>query len=218
MGLYDLSKDSIFITYNYRNGIAGVANGPTFTHEGGATNVAVRDTEQAYIRSRILRWSLQLDRTISHHTHELHEKNSDVTSGINSTAEVADRIRIYSPGITDTVINEILALYPESDYASPGLRFSDIGQSFEWTSHNLALTSQPNLECNGCISADYAKVSFVFALTGNPNTLWPNDKMEWPLYNTSTNGVEIVFNTTMYLQADSLANAKSRFWNKALWY
>ncbi|KAF7930442.1 uncharacterized protein EAE98_004842 [Botrytis deweyae] len=214
-------------------GIAGVANGPTFTHGGGATNVAVHDTEQAYIRSRILRWSLQLDRTMSHHTHELHEKNSDVISGINSTADVADKIRMYSPGITDTVISEILALYPENDYASPGLRFSDIEQSFELTSHNLALTNGlHNQTWNATVTlgeathgtdqdyycADCAKVSFVFALTGNPNTLWPNDKMEWPLYNTSTNGVEIVFNASMYLQADSLANAKSRFWNKALWY
>ncbi|TGO41501.1 hypothetical protein BHYA_0021g00440 [Botrytis hyacinthi] len=74
-------------------------------------------------------------------THELHEKNSDVTGGINSTADVADKIRMYFPGITNTIINEILALFPESDYASPGLRFSDIEQSFELTSHNLALTN-----------------------------------------------------------------------------
>jgi carboxylesterase type B len=47
-GLYDLSKDFIFVTYNYREGIVGIANGPTFAHEGGSTNAAVRDTEQAY--------------------------------------------------------------------------------------------------------------------------------------------------------------------------
>lgn len=160
---------------------------------------------------------------------------------------------MYFPVITDTIVNEILALYPESDYTSPGLRFSDIEQSFELTSHNLALTNGlHNQTWNAMVAlgeaphgtdqdyywySTYAlsgdiqtnpvnattarimqKYLLSFALTGNPNTLWPNDKIEWPLYNTSTNGVEIVFNTTMYLQADSLANAKSRFWNKALWY
>ena len=160
---------------------------------------------------------------------------------------------MYFPGITDTIVNEILALYPESDYTSPGLRFSDIEQSFELTSHNLALTNGlHNQTWNAMVAlgeathgtdqdyywySTYAlsgdiqtnpvnattarimqKYLLSFALAGNPDTLWPNDKIEWPLYNTSTNGVEIVFNTTMYLQADSLANAKSRFWNKALWY
>ncbi|KAF7932980.1 uncharacterized protein EAE97_008747 [Botrytis byssoidea] len=370
-GLYDLSKDFIFVTYNYRDGIVGVANGPTFTHEGGATNAAVRDTEQAYKWTRkyisafggdpdnivALAFSAGSSQTLDqitryggnaeqlfarayltspgtvpgsghqqaeafwqnvsatvgcsgggldcmravnyttlntavtevislysytlqprvdgdiisdtyeaefyagHYnwtgplviTHELHEKNSDVTSGINSTADVADKIRMYFPGITDTVINQILALHPESDYASPGLRFSDIEQSFELTSHNLALTNGlHNQTWNAMVAlgeathgtdqdyywySTYAlsgdiqtspvnattarimqKYLLSFALTSNPNTLWPNDKMEWPLYNTSTNGVEIVYNTSMYLQADSLAKAKSRFWNKALWY
>ncbi|TEY71328.1 hypothetical protein BOTCAL_0095g00110 [Botryotinia calthae] len=354
-GLYDLSKDFIFVTYNYRDGIAGIANGPTFTHEGSAANAAVRDTEQAYKWTRkyiiafggdpdnivalafsagssqtldqITRYgrnaeqlfarayltspgtvpgaghrqaeafwqnvsttvgcsggSLDCMRAVSYTTlntavndvislysytlqprvdgdiisdtfitHELHEKNSDVTSGINSTADVADKILMYFPGITDTIVNEILALYPETDYTSPGLRFSEIEQSFELTSHNLALTNGlHNQTWNAMVAlgeathgndqdyywySTYAlsggiqtnpvsvttarimqKYLLSFALTGNPNTLWPNDKMEWPLYNTSTNGVGIVFNTSMYLQAGSLANAKSRFWNKALWY
>ncbi|TGO49977.1 hypothetical protein BOTNAR_0410g00010 [Botryotinia narcissicola] len=361
-GLYDLSKDFIFVTYNYRDGIVGVANGPTFTHEGGATNAAWArkyisafggdpdnivalafsagssqtldqitryggNDEQLFARAYLTSpgtvpgaghqqaeafWQnvsttvgcsgggLDCMRAVNYTTlntavtevislysytlqprvdgdiisdtyeaefyaghynwtgplvitHELHEKNSDVTSGINSTVDVANKIRMYFPGITETVINQILALYPESDYASPGLRFSDIEQSFELTSHNLALTNGlHNQTWNAMVAlgeathgtdqdyywySTYAlsgdiqtspvnattarimqKYLLYFALTGNPNTLWPNDKMEWPLYNTSTNGVEIVFNTSMYLQADSLANAKSRFWNKALWY
>ncbi|KAF7909755.1 uncharacterized protein EAF01_003473 [Botrytis porri] len=319
-GLYDLSKDFIFVTYNYRDGIAGVANGPTSTHEGGATNAATRkyisvfggdpdnilsrlvssqtldqifrfggNAEQLFARAylnlpgkvpgsghqqveafwqnisttvgcngcgldcmRTVQSITQLSTppspmlylyTHTHYnsneaefyaghynwtgplviTHELHEKNSDVTSGINSTADVADKIRMYFLVITDTIINEILALYPKSDYTSPGLRFSDIEQSFELTSHNLALTpGLYNQTWNAMATlgpathstdyrADYAKCLLSFALTGNPNTLWPNVKMEWPLYNTSTDGVEIVFNTSMYLQADSLVNVKPRF-------
>ncbi|TGO89404.1 hypothetical protein BPOR_0111g00140 [Botrytis porri] len=189
-GLYDLSKDFIFVTYNYREGIAGVAKGPTSTHEGGATNAALSrlvssqtldqifrfggNAEQLFARAylnlpgkvpgsghqQVEAFWQNISTTVGcngcdeaefyagHYnwtgplviTHELHEKNSDVTSGINSTADVADKIRMYFLVITDTIINEILALYPKSDYTSPGLRFSDIEQSFELTSHNLALT------------------------------------------------------------------------------
>jgi carboxylesterase type B len=55
-----------------------------------------------------------------------------------------------------------------------------------------------------------------FVLTGNPNTLWAQDKLNWPQYgNDST---QIVFNTTFYLEADDLATDKVLYWNKALWY
>jgi len=57
-----------------------------------------------------------------------------------------------------------------------------------------------------------------FVLTGDPNTMWPDDKIYWPQYNNSTAGTQIVFNTTFYLGEDDLANAKSLYWNKALWY
>jgi hypothetical protein len=55
-----------------------------------------------------------------------------------------------------------------------------------------------------------------FVLTGNPNTKWPSDKLHWPKY--GSDAVELVFNTTMYTQTDDLANVKSTYWNKALWY
>lgn len=57
-------------------------------------------------------------------------------------------------------------------------------------------------------------------LTGNPNTLWPEDKINWPMYNTAngTSGTQIVFNDTFTIEEDDLANAKSLFWNKVLWY
>lgn len=59
-----------------------------------------------------------------------------------------------------------------------------------------------------------------FILTGSPNTMWPEDKLYWPLHggNVSSPGQELVFNDTMYIQDDILANEKSLFWNKALWY
>jgi carboxylesterase type B len=57
-----------------------------------------------------------------------------------------------------------------------------------------------------------------FVLTGDPNTMWADDKLYWPTYNTSTVGTELVFNTTFSTQDDDLASEKSLFWNKALWY
>jgi carboxylesterase type B len=55
-----------------------------------------------------------------------------------------------------------------------------------------------------------------FVLTGNPNTKWASDKVYWPKY--GSNATELVFNSTMYLQEDDLANVKSTYFNKALWY
>lgn len=57
-----------------------------------------------------------------------------------------------------------------------------------------------------------------FVLTGDPNSMWSADKLEWPMYNSSAEGVQLVFNDTIYTTADDLANARSVFWNKALWY
>lgn len=55
-----------------------------------------------------------------------------------------------------------------------------------------------------------------FVHTGNPNTMWPNDKIYWPKY--GSNATQIVFNSTIHLEKDNLANAKSEHWNEALWY
>lgn len=57
-----------------------------------------------------------------------------------------------------------------------------------------------------------------FVLTGNPNSKWPEDNPEWPLYNTTTTGVQLVFNTTFYTDVDDLATEKTLYWNQALWY
>ncbi|KAL3418750.1 carboxylesterase family protein (secreted protein) protein [Phlyctema vagabunda] len=59
-----------------------------------------------------------------------------------------------------------------------------------------------------------------FVLTGDPNTMWAEDKIEWPMYNSSSTleTTQIVFNDTFYLAEDDLANTKSLFWNKAIWY
>lgn len=47
-GLFNLTKDFIFVSYNYRLGITGLANGPTFLHEGGTSNLALWDVQHAF--------------------------------------------------------------------------------------------------------------------------------------------------------------------------
>lgn len=73
-------------------------------------------------------------------THEQHEANSQAWEGVNTTEDVSTYLRIFFPAITDDVVQALLDLYPESEYSSPGLRFSDMKQSFDLTAHNLAFT------------------------------------------------------------------------------
>ncbi len=77
-------------------------------------------------------------------THELHETNSQAYIGVDTTADVSTELRIFFPSMTDDVIDELLALYPEDHYTSPGLCFADMRQSFGLTSKNLALTQALN--------------------------------------------------------------------------
>lgn len=90
-------------------------------------------------------------------THELHESNGTPYTGVNTTDDVATNLRIFFPAIEDSVVEEILALYPESDYTEPGLRFADMKQHFDLTAHNLALThAMDNNTWNGLVALDSA--------------------------------------------------------------
>lgn len=202
-------------------------------------------------------------------THEQHEQNGSPYSGVDTTEDVSTYLKIFFPSIEDTRVAEILALYPEEDYTSPGLRFSDMKQHFDLTAHNMAFThALDNQTWNGMVQIDSSthgtdqnyywystytlssdstaantttaltkrqgpggattvvdtatalkmqKYLMSFVLTGNPNTLWSEDKLEWPLY--SEGAQDLVLNTTaFYLQASDLANDKVAFWNKAIWY
>lgn len=46
-GLFNLSTSFIYVAYNYRLGITGLANGVTVPHEGGTTNTALWDVQHA---------------------------------------------------------------------------------------------------------------------------------------------------------------------------
>lgn len=47
-GLFDLSKEFVFVSFNYRLGITGIANSVSLTHQGATDNVALYDVEHAY--------------------------------------------------------------------------------------------------------------------------------------------------------------------------
>ncbi|KAJ5370659.1 uncharacterized protein N7496_006751 [Penicillium cataractarum] len=381
-GLFDLSTEFVFVAFNYRLGITGIANSVTAVHQGATDNVALYDVEHAYkwVKKYITKFGgnpdditafgfsagasmplFQITRYgghseqlfnkayitspgfvpgAGHHqgeifwqnvstavgctggdltcmrdiafanltdaatdvydtygyqfqprvdgdfvadtyesqlyqgrfnwdgplviTHEEHENNGSPTSGVNTTADVEAELRAFFPAITDDVVAEIMEVFPESDYTSPGYRFADMRQSFDLTAHNYALTrALSNNTWNAMVALEQAthgtdqsyywystyslsssssssaasgagvaissassvsstvarkmqKYLLSFVLTGNPNTKWASDKVYWPKY--GSNATELVFNSTMYLQEDDLANAKSTYWNKALWY
>jgi carboxylesterase type B len=47
-GLFNLSKEFILVSYNYRLGITGLGNGPTYTHGGSTTKTAIWDVEHKF--------------------------------------------------------------------------------------------------------------------------------------------------------------------------
>ncbi|KAL4145001.1 hypothetical protein PRNP1_012675 [Phytophthora ramorum] len=388
-GLFDLTQDFVFVAYNYRVGITGLTNGPTYQHEGGVSNLCVWDSTRAFewVKKYISKFGGSPDDVTAagfsaggsqvlfqmtrfggnapqlfhkayvmspgyvpgaghHHgeqfwqnvssavgcegghldcmrqvdftnltdatndavdeytyqmqprvdgfivpdtyeanlyqghfnfsgpcviSHEQHEANSQAYSGVDSQDDVSTYLRIFFPAITDDVVEELLELYPEDDYESAGLRFADMKQSFDLTGKNLALThalknqtwnaevalgeathgtdqnyywystyslsttssstaastmsageaasvGAVTTTVNATIAVAMQKYLMSFVLTGNPNSMWPEDKLYWPQYNESSAGTQIVLNDTFSLAADDLANSKSLFWNKALWY
>ncbi|KAL3671097.1 hypothetical protein V7S43_004279 [Phytophthora oleae] len=393
-GLFDLSTDFIFVAYNYRLGITGLATGPTYQHEGGDANLCVWDSQHAFewvqkyignfggnpddvtavgfsaggsqVLFQMTRFAgnapslfhkayvmspgfvpgaghhhgeqfwqnvssavgcdgghLDCMREVSFDdlvnasntivdtytyqmqprvdgfiipdtyeanlyqghfnfsgpcviSHEQHEANSQAYDGVDTQEDVSTYLRIFFPAITDGVVEELLELYPEDDYESAGLRFADMKQSFDLTAKDIALTHALNNQTwnaevalgeathgtdqnyywystytletmsssslldatttetlsageaatdgavtttvNSTIAIAMQKYLVSFVLTGNPNSVWPEDNIYWPMFNESTVGTQIVFNDTFTIADDDLANAKSLFWNKALWY
>ncbi|KAG2789836.1 hypothetical protein JG687_00019688 [Phytophthora cactorum] len=361
-GLFDLSTDFVYVAYNYRVGITGLANGPTYQHEGGVANLCVWDSEHAFewvqkcissfggnpndvtavgfsaggsqVMFQMTRFggrapqlfhkayimspgyvpgaghyhaeqfwqnvssslgcdgdTARVDGFIIPDTYEanlyqghfnfsgpcvishaLHEVNSRAYSGGNTQEDVSAYLRIVFPGISDDAVETLLELYPEENYESAGLRFADMKQSFELADKNIALTHALNNQTwnaevalgdathgadqnyywystytlntssnsssdtetlsaaeaagvgavtttvNATIAVAMQKYLVSFVLTGNPNSVWPEDNIYWPMFNESSVGTQVVFNDTFTVADDDLASAQSIFWNKALWY
>lgn len=274
-GLFELSKDFVFVAYNYRLGITGLATGPTYQHEGGASNLCVWDAQhafkwvqkyisafggnpdvvtavgfsaggsqvlfqmtrfggnaeqlfhKAYVMSPgyvpgaghehgeqfwqnvstavgcdgghldcmrevdfdtlqgaatdlVSEYTYQEQPRVDGYivpdtyeslfysghfnftgpavlTHEQHEANSQAYSGVDSQSDVAKYLRIFFPSITDDVVDEVLELYPESDYTSAGLRFADMKQALDLTCKQHAVTNAlSNQTWNALVALDEA--------------------------------------------------------------
>jgi hypothetical protein len=90
-------------------------------------------------------------------SHEQHEANSQSNSAVDTIADVSIELRIFFPAITNDDIAELLDLYLESDYISPGLRSADMKQSLDLTVHNCALTRALNNQTwNAMVALDTA--------------------------------------------------------------
>ncbi|ETP48203.1 hypothetical protein F442_06013 [Phytophthora nicotianae P10297] len=107
-----------------------------------------------------------------------------------------------------------------SYYANVSAASAGIGSALEGSFGGMAGAGGAGGESSvsSTIAIMMQKYLMSFVITGNPNTMWPDDKLYWPQYNESSVGTEIVFNDTFTVADDDLANSKSLFWNKALWY
>ncbi|KAG6941421.1 hypothetical protein JG688_00018679 [Phytophthora aleatoria] len=353
-GLFDLSTDFVYVAYNYRVGITGLANGPTYQHEGGVANLCVWDSEHAFewvqkcissfggnpndvtavgfsaggsqVMFQMTRFGGRAPQLFHkayimspgyvpgaghHHAEQFWQNVSSslgcdgghldcmrevaydslanasntivdnytyqmqparAYSGGNTQEDVSAYLRIVFPGISDDAVETLLELYPEENYESAGLRFADMKQSFELADKNIALTHALNNQTwnaevalgdathgadqnyywystytlntssnsssdtetlsaaeaagvgavtttvNATIAVAMQKYLVSFVLTGNPNSVWPEDNIYWPMFNESSVGTQVVFNDTFTVADDDLASAQSIFWNKALWY
>ncbi|ETN20723.1 hypothetical protein PPTG_21355 [Phytophthora nicotianae INRA-310] len=387
-GLFEVSTDFIYVSYNYRHGLTGVATGPTYQHEGGVSNLAIWDAthafewvqkyihnfggnshdvtavgfsaggsqiafqmtrfggrapqlfQKAYIMSPgylpsaghhhaeqfwqnvssavgcdgghldcmrqvpfdtlsnataeiVSSYSYTLQPRVDGYilpdtyeaslyqghfnfsgpvvlTHARHEFNSVAYDGIKTEEDIFATFRVLFPALTENIIHELLEMYPAADYESAGLRFNDIRQSYEVTAKNYGLCNALNNETwnaeiaispakhgtdqtyyfyntnslmgssngtttgfsaaeaalvgaitspvNAAVARMMQKYLLSFVLAGNPNTVWPDDKLYWPQYNDPSLGTQIVINETFSVDEYALANAKSVHWNKALWY
>ncbi|KAG3080743.1 hypothetical protein PI124_g14672 [Phytophthora idaei] len=340
-GLFDLSTDFVYVAYNYRVGITGLANGPTYQHEGGVANLCVWDSEHAFewvqkcissfggnpndvtavgfsaggsqVMFQMTRFGGRAPQLFhkayimspgyvpgaGHHHAEQFWQNVSSSLGcdgghLDCMREVAydslanasnTTVDSYTyqmqpawtasssrTRISDDAVETLLELYPEENYESAGLRFADMKQSFDLTDKNIALTHALNNQTwnaevalgdathgadqnyywystytlntssnsssdtetlsaaeaagvgavtttvNATIAVAMQKYLVSFVLTGNPNSIWPEDNIYWPMFNESSVGTQVVFNDMFTVAGDDLASAQSTFCNKALWY
>ncbi|KAE9337653.1 hypothetical protein PR003_g11899 [Phytophthora rubi] len=316
-GLFDLSQDFVFVAYNYRLGITGLGNGPTYQHEGGAANLVVWDSTRAFewVKTYIGEFGgnpndvtavgfsaggsqvmFQMTRFggnapqlfekayimspgyvpgAGHHHAEQFWQNVSTAVGCDgghldcmrevdfSTLQdaasevVSDYTYQYQPRVDGFIIPDTYeaSLYQglfnfsgrtytlstssstsrraqatdsaSSYYANvsagsaamgstPGSSIGGIGSFTDMGGGVMGAGGESSV--NSTIAIMMQKYLLSFVITGNPNVMWPDDKIYWPQYNESSVGTEIIFNDTFSVADDDLANSKSLFWNKALWY
>ncbi|KAL4923081.1 uncharacterized protein BDV17DRAFT_296689 [Aspergillus undulatus] len=206
----------------------------------------IADTYEAQLYQKRFNFSGLV--VISHERHEENSQNpSTVTTEADIVAELQLYFPAITKDVIDEILRLYPAShYASAGYRLADIRqgFDMTGKNLALTQamHNETWNAIVNLEeathgpdqyyywystcstvpANGLTSTTSTSVNAAVArtmqkyLTGNPNTLWPEDKIYWPKYGNLTNTIS--FNNTLSLTVDELANDKSLFWNKVLWY
>ncbi|KAF4317558.1 hypothetical protein BBO99_00003290 [Phytophthora kernoviae] len=121
---------------------------------------------------------------------------------------------------TDSANSYYANVSGNSEITSVGSTVGGMGSSVGGMGSTAGLSGEGvggDSSVNSTIAVMMQKYLLSFAITGDPNTMWPDDKLYWPQYgNESGPGTQLVFNDTFTLTEDDLANDKSLFWNKAL--
>lgn len=109
------------------------------------------------------------------------------------------------------------SLSPSSDSTESN---STTGNSTDGPSGGMGGGMPGGGDVNATVAVMMQKYLLSFVLAGDPNAMWKDDKIYWPLYNenNSTSGTQMIFNETFSLGKDDLATEKSLFWNQVLWY
>ncbi|KAG7382994.1 hypothetical protein PHYPSEUDO_004173 [Phytophthora pseudosyringae] len=103
-------------------------------------------------------------------------------------------------------------------YSTYSLMDSSNETTTSFNAAEAALVGAITSPVNATVARMMQKYLLSFVITGNPNSLWADDKIYWPQYNESTVGTQIVLNETFTVAEYALANSRSLHWNKALWY
>ena len=114
-GLFNLTTDFVFVSYNYRLGMTGIANGPTLLHEGGISNTGIWDVQQAFAwtkkyisafggdadRITAMGFSAGASQVLFQTTASSHQQHQNVTPGMllthNSDSEVTQNRTLLRP-------------------------------------------------------------------------------------------------------------------------
>ncbi|ETM41014.1 hypothetical protein L914_13172, partial [Phytophthora nicotianae] len=99
-------------------------------------------------------------------------------------------------------------------YNTNSLMGSSNGTTTGFSAAEAALVGAITSPVNAAVARMMQKYLLSFVLAGNPNTVWPDDKLYWPQYNDSSLGTQIVTNETFSVDEYALANAKSVHWDK----
>ncbi|KAG3067952.1 hypothetical protein PI124_g21783 [Phytophthora idaei] len=184
------------------------------------------DYESAGLRFADMKQSFDLTGKNLALTHALNNQTWNAEVALDSTTHGTDQSYYWYSTYTLSTSSDSTTTTTSTTTASSGTSTTNVGDASGMGMTDGSSTGGPggaggmggSSSVNATIAIMMQKYLLSFVLTGNPNKMWSDDKIYWPQYNESSAGTQIVFNDTFTTSDDDLANAKSLFWNKALWY